>query len=134
MPDLSQIKVGNQQEEVLKALYFGESKTPEFGIGKHELMNILESCVNDCEIDVRSTLRQSLVLAGGNTLLPNFDKLLDQSLHGTQYGVKERKGDRQLSSCYGSAILAKLDFENGSYNDCNVSRSAYEEFGIENLL
>ena len=99
------------------------------------MIGTIEDCVTSCDIDLRSMLRSSLILSGGTTSLPNFEKLLDRSLEDAQLRIIKRDMDRVLGSCLGSAILAKLDLNDSRANICKfITRQDYDEIGCERLL
>lgn len=98
-------------------------------------MDIMNNCVGECEVDLRESLRQNLVLAGGTTLLPNFEDQLEKELIGTYFKTKAKKPDRLFSSWQGAALLAQLDRNDESSNVCQfISKEEYEEFGTARLI
>ena len=93
LPDGGKITVSNEQEESIDEAFF----SPPLASERPDLFQLIENCVADCEVDLRETLKKNLILAGGVTLLPNFEDLLRAKLTGTRYKIRA-KPDRMFAS------------------------------------
>ena len=68
-------------------LYDEAWKTPEalfnpgaVGLEGGGVAGLVHECVQSTEVDLRKTLLNNIVLSGGTTMFPNFDKRLSQEL------------------------------------------------------
>ena len=69
LPDGKKITVADEQATSINQAFF----KPKSDLEKLALQNLLDSSIADCDVDLRDALRKNLILAGGVTLLPNFE-------------------------------------------------------------
>ena len=107
---------------------------PEMFISDDILAKGIDHAVYDtvmkCDIDVRRTLFENIVLVGGNTMFEGFDKRLKS---GVEAYVSENidinviaQEDRMYSSWIGGSIYSSLT----SFDVLAVSKEEYDEYGI----
>ncbi|KAI3383656.1 hypothetical protein SNEBB_009244 [Seison nebaliae] len=98
--------------------------------GVHE---ILRYSVAMCDLDLRKNLYQSIILAGGTTIMKNFpDRLMEELKQIAPKDIKLKihaSRDRASSAWIGGSILASL----GSFTKMWVTKKEYEEVG-KNLM
>ena len=69
LPDGNKITVADEQAKSINQAFF----KPKSDLENLALQNLLDSSIADCDVDLRDALRKNLILAGGVTLLPNFE-------------------------------------------------------------
>ena len=108
---------------------------PGIDVPTNNLMGVAQlvtTSVAMCDIDLRPSLYGSVIVTGGNTLIPGFTERLNQDL-----GVKtppsmrlkvlssNQAPERRFSAWIGGSILASL----GTFQQMWISKQEYEEGG-----
>jgi len=95
-------------------------------IGVHEM---IKNSISSCDSDIRKELFNSLIVTGGNSLLPRFVERLQRDLLGFSQKLKiiptNFPAERKYSVWLGGSILASL----GSFHQMWMSKAEYEENG-----
>jgi len=100
--------------------------------------SVVSTSINMCDIDVRSALYGSIVVTGGNTLVPGFVERLTHDLNAKYPANAKLKiysapssssssysAERRFGSWIGGSILASL----GSFQQMWISKQEYDESG-----
>lgn len=92
--------------------------------------------VEDCHIDCRKILLNNLMLSGGNSLLPNFQKNFEANLFESSPAYMKMKVsttpknvERKIAPWLGASILASV----GDFQKFWISKFDYQETG-ENIV
>eukprot|EP00593_Proboscia_inermis_P002452 CAMPEP_0171297336 /NCGR_PEP_ID=MMETSP0816-20121228/6110_1 /TAXON_ID=420281 /ORGANISM="Proboscia inermis, Strain CCAP1064/1" /LENGTH=402 /DNA_ID=CAMNT_0011771571 /DNA_START=44 /DNA_END=1252 /DNA_ORIENTATION=+ len=129
LPDGQTVTLGNERFRAPEILFRPEK------IGSEEMgvADVLTNAVMKSDLDLRATLFESVVLAGGSTMFPGFgDRFLHEVRQRAPSHIKIRISappERVNSAWAGGSILASLS----TFKNMWVSREAYEEHGA-NLL
>eukprot|EP01006_Ploeotia_vitrea_P054728 TRINITY_DN67919_c4_g2_i1.p1 TRINITY_DN67919_c4_g2~~TRINITY_DN67919_c4_g2_i1.p1 ORF type:complete len:487 (+),score=236.03 TRINITY_DN67919_c4_g2_i1:37-1461(+) len=98
--------------------------------------HMVKKCIDACDADIRRDLYNSIVLSGGNTLVPGFAERLQKELTDTaspSFKIKVNTGssslERQHSVWVGGSILGSL----GTFHQMWFSKGEYEESGAKHL-
>ena len=99
--------------------------------GVHEMV---VNSIKNCDIDVRKTLYQAIVVAGGTSLLTGFNERLLKSIQKLAYrdvtiSVMAPK-NRKLSCWVGGATVSSLK----AFNRLWITKKEYEEHGSKILF
>lgn len=92
---------------------------------------LIRSCLNGVDVDLRGNLLGNVVVTGATTLLNGFNDRLNQELANMFPGVKIKihaaglTTDRRFGAWIGGSILASL----GTFHQMWISRKEYEENG-----
>ena len=125
LPDGNTITFGNQQIRVPE-LMFDPSVIGKDFAGVH--VNA-ESCIQNCDIDVRRDLWENIILSGGNTMFPNMKERLTKELKALappSINVKVlAENNRKCAVWIGGATMSTLS----SFQDQWVTKQDYEEHG-----
>nr|CAB3219905.1 alpha-centractin-like [Phallusia mammillata] len=123
LPDGSSIEIGSAKFRAPEVL-FQPDLIGEESQGLHE---VLVNSIKKCDMDLRRTLYQNIVMAGGSTLFKGFgDRLLSETKHLAPKDNKIRiqaTQERLYSTWIGGSILASLD----TFKKMWVSKREYEE-------
>lgn len=131
LPDGNTIEIGQDRYSVPELLFNPEPLNTDGNTftGVH---NMLYDSVTKCDADIRRELFNSIIVTGGNTLLPGFfDRLLlELSVPNlVPYKLKifasPNSLERKFSVWIGGSILASL----GSFHQMWISKAEYEEHG-----
>jgi len=131
LPDGNTIEVGGDRYSVPELLFNPESISSDAHTftGIH---NMLYDSVTKCDGDIRRELFTSIIITGGNTLLPGFSDRLHLELsvpNLVPYKPKifptPNSLERKFSVWIGGSILASL----GSFHQMWISKAEYEEHG-----
>jgi len=129
LPDGTPLEIGAERFRAPEVLFNPELIGEEYE-GVHELV---VSSIAKCDLDLRKTLYQSMVIAGGSTLFRGFgDRLLKEVKDLAPRDVKIRISsppERQYSTWIGGSILASL----GTFKKMWVSSDHYHEEGASVL-
>lgn len=94
--------------------------------------HVITTSIGMCDIDIRTGLYNSVIVAGGNTLLNGFvDRLNRELLAKTPSSMRLKlisnnsQTERRFSSWIGGSILASL----GTFHQMWISKQEYEETG-----
>lgn len=94
--------------------------------------HVVSSCINMCDVDLRPSLYNSVIVTGGNTLLQGFTERLNSDLSRKtppsmrlKLNVSPNSTERRFSPWIGGSILASL----GTFQQVWISKLEYEESG-----
>ena len=130
MPDGQVIQLGSEKYKAPEIL-FSPGKIGLEWPGVHELV---VNSIKKCDIDIRKTLFNSIVVAGGSSLFSNFNdrlhksiqKLVSRDINITLLAPKNRK-----YSCWmGGATVSSLK----AFNKMWISKKDFEEEGSRILF
>lgn len=125
LPDGSTIEIGTAKFRAPEVLF----QPDLIGEECHGLHHVLCFCIQKCDMDLRRTLYQNIVLSGGSTLFKGFgDRLLSEVKKLAPKDIKIRISapqERLYSTWIGGSILASLD----TFKKMWVSKKEYEEDG-----
>ncbi|KAM9320098.1 actin-1-like [Gastrophryne carolinensis] len=125
LPDGNTICLGSQCFRAPEAIFSPDLIGLDFP-GVHKLLNL---SITKCDIDIRKTLFNNVMLAGGSTLFPGFqDRLYSELKALAPSGVPVNiiaPEDRQFSVWLGASVFSSLN----SMRDVWIPSSVYEEFG-----
>ena len=129
LPDGQVLTLGKERFRAPEVLF-----RPELiGSEEYGVADSLVNSIKKSDLDLRSTLYEQIVLAGGSTLLAGFgDRLLYEVRQRSPAHTRIRISappDRIHSTWVGGSILASL----ATFKNMWVSRSEYEEFGTSLL-
>lgn len=108
LPDGNVLTLGSERSRAAEVLF-----CPSI-IGSEDsgVPDVIMRSVSKCDLEIRSTLLQSIVLSGGSTLLRGFgDRLLSELKKTAPHGTKLRitaSPERQYTTWIGGSILASL--------------------------
>ena len=130
MPDGQVIQLGSEKYKAPEILFSPDKICLEWP-GVHELV---VNSIKKCDIDIRKTLFNSIVVAGGSSLFSNFNdrlhksiqKLVSRDINITLLAPKNRK-----YSCWmGGATVSSLK----AFNKMWISKKDFEEEGSRILF
>lgn len=141
LPDGSTIKIGQERFEATEALF-----SPHLiDIESEGLSGQLWSCIQACDIDVRSKLYEHVVLSGGSTMFPGLPSRIEKDMRQS-FLTHAAKGDVSRLSRFklcvedpprrknmvflGAAVMAKLSEETP---ENWMTRAEWEECGMSAL-
>jgi len=135
LPDGNTIELGTDRFSIAELL-FNPTPLNKRGGPEEEFIGVPQMIYNSiakCDPDVRRELFNSIIVTGGNTLLPGFaDRLHKELLEKSppqMYKVKilapNSTPERKYSSWIGGSILASL----GTFQAMWMSKQEYEEHG-----
>uniref|UniRef100_F6TVZ8 Uncharacterized protein n=1 Tax=Ciona intestinalis TaxID=7719 RepID=F6TVZ8_CIOIN len=123
LPDGNSIEIGLAKFRAPEVL-FQPDLIGEECLGVHE---VVTNSIQKCDMDLRRTLYQNILLAGGSTLFKGFgDRLLSDIKRQAPKDVKIRMlaaQERLYSTWIGGSILASLD----TFKKMWVGKREYEE-------
>lgn len=97
--------------------------------GIHSMMH---QAISSCDADLKKDLYQSILVTGGNTLLPGFtERFISElsSLFGPQVKLKNQSlptgSERKYATFIGGSILGSL----GTFHQMWMSKQEYDEYG-----
>lgn len=125
LPDGKVITFGNQQIRCPEVLY----KPSILGKDIASVDKMVYNGINNCDIDVRRTLYENILLSGGSTMFQGMKERLCQdvqALANPNVSVKvTAPNDRKYSVWIGGAVLSAL----ATFASMWVTRGEYEEVG-----
>ena len=125
LPDGNILKLGNERFKAAEILFKPELIGLEYP-GIHEMV---VSCIQKCDIDLRKTLYSNIIVAGSTTLMSNFcERLHKQVQQLVPQDVKPvliAPNNRQYSCWIGGGIVSSLK----AFNKMWVSKKDFEEDG-----
>ncbi len=110
LPDGQTVKLVDERFRAPEILY----RPLMAGVERDPLSQIVFDAIMDCDVDVRPDLYNTIVVAGGNSLIENFPGRLEKEVKDlvperAREKVKvEKLPDRQYAAWIGGAILASL--------------------------
>ena len=125
LPDGNILKLGSERSKAAEILFKPELIGLEYP-GIHEMV---VSCIQKCDIDLRKTLYSNIIVAGSTTLMSNFcERLHKQVQQLVPQDVKPvliAPNNRQYSCWIGGGIVSSLK----AFNKMWVSKKDFEEDG-----
>jgi len=125
LPDGQAVNIGNERFRAPEALF-----QPSF-VGKEEggVHEVVHSCINKCDIDVRKDLFMNIVVSGGSTMFPGFaDRLNREIIDIAASSVKIKvvaPPERKYSVWIGGSILGSLS----TFQQMWIDKKEYAESG-----
>ena len=125
LPDGRQVKVGNERFLCPEALF-----QPSL-VGKEEpgVHRTLQDSILSCDLDVRRSLYDNIILSGGTTLLPGFSDRLMREMSaltpGSVWVKLPKTPHRKYLVWTGGSIFSSIS----SYNSLFVTKQEYDEHG-----
>lgn len=94
------------------------------------VVGLILGSIKEASLDIRKTLYENIVISGGSTLFPNFEKRVERDLKAALQGTSVRPiivapPDRQNSVWLGGACFASLD----TFPDQCLSKEDWEADG-----
>ena len=126
-----------QQEcESATSLFFGGAHTLVAAAkpppaGTRPLQELVTECVARCDVDIRHTLYQSVIVTGGSSLFAGFAERLASEMHEAtplfrgKVVAAPASEERRFGAWIGGSILGSL----GTFHQLWVSRAEYDECG-----
>ena len=130
LPDGSTVKIG-QEKHLAPEILFQPDKIGLEYPGVHEMV---VNSIKQCDIDLRKTLYQNIILAGGTTLMNSFCERLHKSIQ--KLTPKDLKvsilapNNRNISCFIGGATVSQLK----AFNRLWITKKDFEEEGPRILL
>jgi len=125
LPDGKVITFGNQQIRCPEVLFRPSMIGKDFA----SVDKMVYNGINNCDIDVRRTLYENILLSGGSTMYAGMKERLCQdvqALANPNVSVKvTAPNDRKYSVWIGGAVLSAL----ATFASMWVTRGEYEEVG-----
>jgi len=134
LPDGNVISVGTDRFSIPELL-FNPEPLNEKGFIEEPLVGLPQmvwNSISKCDTDIRRELFSSIVVTGGNSLLPQFSERLHNELlekvpqmYKVRMVATNSTVERQFSVWIGGSILASL----GTFQQMWMSKSEYDEHG-----
>ncbi|CAF4076378.1 unnamed protein product, partial [Adineta steineri] len=125
LPDGQEITIDNERFRCPEALF-----QPRM-IGQQELgiVELLHSSIMKCEVDLRSTFYYTILVCGGNTMIPGFINRMQKEMRAKVASDKKVRvvdaPGRQYSAWIGGSIFASIS----AFQSAWISKQEYDEFG-----
>lgn len=124
------LKMNNERIAIPEILF----NPSDIGLEQAGVAEIIFQSIEACDEDVRAELYSNVILTGGNCLLPNFQKRLEQELRplvSSVYDVNVHMEDNPtMTTVKGGVEILQDEDAPVTY----LSKSAYEESGSDGLL
>ena len=125
LPDGQVITVGNERFRCAEALF-----QPSFlGVESAGIHEIVYMAIMKCDVDIRKTFYQNIIVAGGSTLFPGIADRLEKELVALAPSTMKVKviapPERKYSAWIGGSILASLS----TFQQMWMSKEDYDESG-----
>ncbi|KYQ96675.1 actin domain-containing protein [Tieghemostelium lacteum] len=124
MPDKQVIQVGNERFRCYEALF----EPSHLGMDSDGIHHLLNSTITGCDIDIRKDMYKNIVISGGTTKAPGFEKRLEKELKHLSLGCDIKisaPSNREHSVWCGGSVLGDLK----TFSDQWITRDEYNEFG-----
>ena len=125
LPDGNKVVIGSERFRVPEGLF----QPSLIGMEVSGIQDVVFDCVNKCDIDIRKTLFENVVLSGGTTMLPGIDTRLQSDLKSMVPELVvpnvSAPPERKYSVWIGGSILSSLP----SFEDMWITNAEYEEYG-----
>jgi len=134
LPDGNTIEVGVERFTIPELMFNPSPLQTEGAGGFTSVHKMISESVTKCDNDIRRELFNSVILTGGNTLMPGFHERLinelpevapQQQLTRVKVVATPNTAERKFSVWIGGSILASL----GSFQQMWISKAEYEEHG-----
>lgn len=130
--ELPDEKIINIEQEIFKCteILFKPNKQINKEGDKFGIHEATFRCIKKCDVDIRKSLYENIVLSGGNSLLKNFDIRYNNELvnivNNSKLNIKViATPERKYSTWIGGSILASLS----NFKEMWISKDEYDEFG-----
>lgn len=136
LPDGTAVSFSAEERESAASLFFGgahrlvaAARPP--AAGTQTLPEMVRACIAKCDVDIRHTLYQSVIVTGGGSLLPGFAERLTSELRAAtplfrgKLFAAPTSEERRFGAWIGGSILGSL----GTFHQLWISRAEYEECG-----
>ena len=125
LPDGNKVVIGSERFRVPEGLF----QPSLIGMEVSGIQDVVYDCANKCDIDIRKTLFENVVLSGGTTMLPGIDTRLQSDLKSMVPELVvpnvSAPPERKYSVWIGGSILSSLP----SFEDMWITNAEYEEYG-----
>lgn len=125
LPDGNKVVIGSERFRVPEGLF----QPSLIGMEISGIQDVVYDCANKCDIDIRKTLFENIVLSGGTTMLPGIDTRLQSDLKSMVPELivpnVSAPPERKYSVWIGGSILSSLP----SFEDMWITKAEYEEYG-----
>ena len=125
LPDGNKVVIGSERFRVPEGLF----QPSLIGMEVSGIQDVVYDCANKCDIDIRKTLFENIVLSGGTTMLPGIDTRLQSDLKSMVPELivpnVSATPERKYSVWIGGSILSSLP----SFEDMWITKAEYEEYG-----
>ena len=125
LPDGNKVVIGSERFRVPEGLF----QPSLIGMEVSGIQDVVYDCANKCDIDIRKTLFENVVLSGGTTMLPGIDTRLQSDLKSMVPELVvpnvSAPPERKYSVWIGGSILSSLP----SFEDMWITKAEYEEYG-----
>jgi len=129
LPDGTLLYLESDRSRIPEALFTPQPLTGG-GISQ-TIPQMITTCVNNCDTDLRKDLFGSVVVTGGSTLFAGFTSRLSKEIDPQAYNLKTiiptDSAERRFSTWIGGSILGSLT----TLEQMWISKKEYEEFGKE---
>ena len=121
-PDGSSFNFAKERLTIPEVLFDGSVRS---------VPSMVTHSVFKCDVDIRNTLYQSIILTGGNSLIRGFTDRLNNELPKASSMFKGKviappnMEERKFASWIGGSILASL----GTFHQLWISKQEYDEYG-----
>ena len=134
LPDGKVINVGRERYRCAEAL-FNPGKI--MGSDKKSATQLVSDCIKECDIDIRTSLRENIILSGGTTSFPGYPERLQRELQDEAPDTKTETGaslvnikvvaspDRKFMVWQGGAVVTSFS----SFNEKWITKEEYQEYG-----
>jgi len=135
LPDGNTVECGTDRFSIPELMFNPTPLTKREGVTEEFIgvQQMIYNSIAKCDPDIRRELFNSIIVTGGNTLLPQFSERLNKELLEKSppqlYKVKilatNSAVERKFSTWIGGSILASL----GTFQQMWMSKQEYEEHG-----
>lgn len=136
LPDGSAVAFTAEERDSASSLFFGGAHTLVAAAkpppaGSSTVQELVTECVARCDVDIRHTLYQSVIVTGSGSLLPGFAERLASEMHAAtplfrgKVVAAPASDERRFGAWIGGSILGSL----GTFHQLWISRAEYDECG-----
>ena len=136
LPDGTAVTFSAEERESATSMFFGGAHTHVAAaqppaVGSQTLPEMIMASVAKCDVDIRHTLYQSVILTGGGSLIPGFAERLTSELRAAtplfrgKLFAPPASDERRFGAWIGGSILGSL----GTFHELWISRAEYDECG-----
>jgi len=136
LPDGTAVSFSPEERESVGSMFFGGERSyiasePPPVIGSQTLPEMIMSSIAKCDVDIRHTLYQSIIVTGGGSIIPGFAERLTSELRSAtplfrgKLFASPASDERRFGAWIGGSILGSL----GTFHQLWISRAEYNECG-----
>lgn len=126
LPDCSVVTVGHERFKCAEILFRPSLAGATTALGIHEAVH---QAIGRCHVDIRKSMYQHVMLAGGSSMFPGIEARLTKELIALAPVGSAVKvlapADRRISCFVGGTLLCKLS----TFADVCITKDEYEENG-----